>query len=246
VLFHHLIVEEGDAYLTSTLLAFNGRERLAGFVTAVQAVVGRHDILRTAVVWEGLSEPAQVVWRHAVVPVEEVVLDPAAGDAAEQLWARYNMRCCRIDVRHAPLLRVFIAHDGVKGCWLLLLLHHHLIMDHTSLEVLIREVQAHVEGRTDQLEVPVPFRNFVAQARLGVSAAEHEAFFKEMLAGLDEPVAPFGLLDVQGDGSDLEGAQLVLAPDLARRLRERARALGVTQQACSTWHGVWWWRGRRV
>ncbi|EGH36019.1 amino acid adenylation, partial [Pseudomonas syringae pv. japonica str. M301072] len=29
--------------------------------------------------------------------------------------------------------------------------------------------------------VPVPYRNYVAQARLGVSQAEHEAFFRDML-----------------------------------------------------------------
>ena len=61
VLFHHLLGGEGDAYLLSRLLAFDGRERLEGFIAALQAVIGRHDILRTAVLWEGLSQPVQVV-----------------------------------------------------------------------------------------------------------------------------------------------------------------------------------------
>ena len=45
---------------------------------------------------------------------------------------------------------------------------------------------------------------------------------------IEEPTAPFGLLDVQGDGRGIEQASLEIESDLARRLRERARALGVS------------------
>ncbi|ARN83986.1 hypothetical protein B1812_21560 (plasmid) [Methylocystis bryophila] len=218
----------GDPYLLPTLLSFDGRERLEAFLVALQAMIARHDILRTAVAWEGLPEPVQVVWRAAPLSVEEASLDPAAGDVAQQLRERFDPRRFRLDVRQAPLLRGFLAYDAPKRRWLLLLLAHHLAMDHTTLEILVEEAQAHLAGEADRLSAPASFRNFVAQARLGVSPAEHEAFFQAMLGDVSEPTAPFGLVDAQGDGSGIDEARLDLAPALARRLRERARALGVS------------------
>src|SRR5262249_51236126 len=52
-----------------------------------------------------------------------------------------------------------------------------------------------------------------------------------------EPTLPFGLLDVRGDGSDIEQAHLSLDGDLARRLRVGARRLGVS--AASLCHLAW-------
>ena len=65
ILFHHLLGGQGDPYLLSMQLAFDCREQLDSYLQALQSVIERHDILRTAVQWEGLVEPVQVVWRRA-------------------------------------------------------------------------------------------------------------------------------------------------------------------------------------
>ena len=237
ILFHHLMGGEGDAYLLSSLSAVDTREHLDSLVVALQSVVDRHDILRTALAWEGLPEPLQVVLRQAPLPIEKIELDPAAGDASEQLYARFDPRLFRIDLRQAPMLRVCVAFDAGRNRWLLLIRWHHMIGDHTTLEVIQEEVRAHLLGQEDQLPAPLPFRNLVVQARLGVSKEEHEAFFRGMLGHVDEPTAPFGLLDVQGDGSGIEDAHLALDADLARQLRANARRLGVS--AASLCHLAW-------
>ena len=142
ILFHHLMGGENDPYILGSLYSFDSRPRLESYLKAMQAVIDRHDILRTGVVWEGLPEPVQVVWRKAMLPVEEVVLEAGAGDGAAQLRERYNPRSYRMDVRHAPMLRVALAHDEEKGRWLMMLLRHHLIGDHTTLEVMQEEIEA--------------------------------------------------------------------------------------------------------
>ncbi|WP_348982476.1 AMP-binding protein, partial [Azoarcus sp. TTM-91] len=93
------------------------------------------------------------------------------------------------------------------------------------------------EGREGELPEPVPFRRFVAQAKLGVSVAEHESFFTQLLGDVAEPTAPFGLLDIQGDGSGIEEARLPLESALARAIREQARKHGVS--AASLFHLAW-------
>ncbi len=81
------------------------------------------------------------------------------------------------------------------------------------------------------------YRTYVAQARLGVSQAQHEAFFSEMLGDIDEPTLAFGLQDVHGDGSGIVEAHLPLEPALSLGLREQARQSGVS--TASLVHLAW-------
>jgi amino acid adenylation domain-containing protein len=227
ILFHHLLATEGDVYLTPNLLSFDTRARLDRFLQALQAVIDRHDILRTAMLWEDLREPMQVVWRQAPLTVEEISLESTAGNVGEELRTRFDPRHYRLDIRRAPLMRALIAHDARERRWMMLSLYHHLSVDHTTFEILLKEVQAYLLGRAEQLPAPLPFRNLVAQARQGVSLEEHESFFRAMLGDVDEPTAPFGLINVQGDGSGIREARREVDAGLAIRLRRAARALGV-------------------
>lgn len=228
ILFHHLLTTERDPYLALSFSRFDTRERLDAHIRALEAVIRRHDILRTSVLWEDLREPVQVVWRDAPLEVDEVALNPADGDVAAQLWARFDPRHRRLDVRRAPMIRACVARDAAGDCWILLLRQHHLLGDHVTSDVLMDEIRAHVLGQADQLLPALPFRNYVAQARLGMSREEHEAFFSKLLGDVEEPTAPFGLLDVWGDGSGIEEARLAVDQEVAVRLRERARELGVS------------------
>ncbi|WP_112872345.1 MULTISPECIES: non-ribosomal peptide synthetase, partial [unclassified Photorhabdus] len=230
ILFHHLLTNEGDPYLLVSQMAFADRSLLDSYLVAVQQVVNRHDTLRTAFIWQGLSAPVQVVWRQAPLSVVELILDPADGPVYEQLAQRFNPRQHRLDLGQAPLLRFVIAQE-MDGRWIALQLQHHLIGDHTTLEVMNREVQAYLTGQEESLPVPAPFRNLVAQVRLGVNQAEHTRFFTDMLAEVDQPTLPFGLTEVHRDGSQMTQSYRMLPAILNNRLRSQARRLGVSLAA---------------
>ena len=157
--FHHLMTAEGsqDVYLHSSVLQFDGRGRLEEFCAALRVVIARHDIFRTSVAWRGLPEPVQVVWRQAELPVTEITL--TAGDAADagaargagdgraaaaQLLAAAGQQ---MDLTRAPLLRIYAAAaPGGAGRWLGLVQVHHLLLDHTGLDVVLQEIRALLSG----------------------------------------------------------------------------------------------------
>ncbi|UEH06248.1 non-ribosomal peptide synthetase [Pseudomonas sp. HN8-3] len=237
ILFHHASAEQGDPYVMQSQFAFDSLERFEAFAQALQSVMDRHDILRTGVVWDGLAQPSQVVWRQARLPVQALMLDPADGDIAAQLHELFNARHYRLDVTQAPLLRLVHAEDRTHQRIVATLLFHHMAMDHSALEVVRHEMQAFLHGHAAQLGLAVPFRDYVAQARLGVTEQEHKAFFQQMLGDVVEPTLPFGLQDVQGDGRGIAELDWPLANSLSQRLRAQARVLGVS--VASLFHLGW-------
>jgi hypothetical protein len=143
----------------------------------------------------------------------------------------------RMDLSHAPLLRVRAAAEPGTGRWLALIQFHHLVLDHTGLEIVIGEIAELLAGRADRLPVPLPFRDFVGQTRLGVSREEHDEYFAGLLGDVTEPTAPFGLLDVLQDGSAAVEARLLIQPQVAARVREQAQRAGVSP--ATVFHLAW-------
>ena len=227
LLLHRLAIADGDAFSLRALFAADTRERFVPMLNALQAVVDRHDVLRTAVLWEGLPEPVQVVLRQARPRVETLEFDSEDGDVADQLLACFDVANFQLDVRKAPMLRLAFARDAANDRWLMLLLGHHLVLDHASLDILREELHAHMAGRADALAAPVQYRDYVAQTRAAGRQAQHEEFFRDMLGDVDLPTLPFGLQDVMGNGGDLLESRKEVDLALSLRLRRQAHNLGI-------------------
>ena len=230
LLFHHQLGQSGDVYLLLSSLRFDSRARIDRFVQAMESVIARHDILRTGIIWEGLSAPVQVVYREVKVPVYEVEMgsDELSGDIESRMRCRFDPGHYRLDIGKAPLLEMHIAQDDAQGDWVMVLLYHHIAIDHMSLEIIFEEMGLHLRGKEGDLLPSYPFRNYIAQSRFGVLESNHEAYFSELLGDIDEPTLPYGLYDVQGDGTGVLESSYGLDAALSCRIREQSRELGIS------------------
>lgn len=139
-------------------------------------MVARYDILRTALIWEQLDAPLQVVWRQATVPMIEIAVGPAEEDVLQLLRAHLDPARQQLDLRQAPLLRLCYAYDGVGQRWVGGLLFHHLVGDAASLTGLLEEIDSHLRGDGARLPPPFRYRTYTMHARRDQHAEEHALF----------------------------------------------------------------------
>jgi amino acid adenylation domain-containing protein len=237
LLFHHLISgHEGDPYVSLTLLSVASRARLAQLIESIQKVIDRHPALRSAVSWEQLPRPVQVVYRTAVLPVEDDGLDPTR-DAQSQLEEWLTPARQQIDLRRAPLVRLRTAPDPHSDGWYALLQIHHIASDNISQEIARSEIIAHLAGAKQQLPPALPYRNHVAHTLSCAERQETEAFFRRKLYDIEQPTAPFNLLDVRNNGSSTAEITEALGRELAAAVRARARDQNVS--AATLLHAAW-------
>ena len=144
MLFHHLLNEQRDTYILSTLFELQSHARLV----VDRCVAGgdrRHDILRSAVLWEQLPRPVQVVYRRAMFRYEELELDRDRRSDGTAEGARWPRRP-ELDLRQAPLGRLQVAADGHGREVVCIAATASSDLDHKSLQIVVAEAMACLEG----------------------------------------------------------------------------------------------------
>ncbi|MER8073800.1 condensation domain-containing protein, partial [Streptomyces sp. NPDC094034] len=167
MLFHALAQDGSSAYFEQLMFAVDGVSDADRFVASWQRVVNEVQALRIGVVWEGVSEPVQVVHESVALPVE--ILDWRAASAPEQavLWTDRLAADRRrgLDLASVPLARLTLARladDRIR----VLFTFHHILLDGWSLARVLSLVLDDYAARRDGLVLPV-----VAGGRaLGVQA----------------------------------------------------------------------------
>ena len=154
ILFHHLLNERSETVCAADAAgSCRSREQLDALIAALQAVIDRHDILRTAVLWEELPRAGAGGVAAGAAAGGGDARWRRQGDALEQMRARWLDRsgsgwiCAR---RRCCGCRWRAIRDGAR--WYALLQLHHMVCDHVDAgDRDCAKCMAHLRGRLQQL-----------------------------------------------------------------------------------------------
>uniref|UniRef100_UPI0019501741 non-ribosomal peptide synthetase n=2 Tax=Microbispora siamensis TaxID=564413 RepID=UPI0019501741 len=252
MLFDALMARDSGLHLIQFDLVLDGVDDPEALVRAWQRAVDRDPILRTAVVWEDVDTPVQVVHERATLPV--VHLDwrelPEQGrrEALRRLLDEDTAR--GVDFTEAPLSRLYIARIGdtaVRVVWSV----HHIVIDGWSASVLLGDILADYAAVRDGEPQAAPpgggepappprraFRDYVDWlGRRDEPAAED--YWRERLTGFDTQTKL--AFDRQpGEGyrpRATRSLQVDLPEELAAAIASRAQATRLTMNTLV--QGAW-------
>ncbi|MFD5626604.1 non-ribosomal peptide synthase/polyketide synthase [Streptomyces sp. NPDC127072] len=168
-----------DVYTVQVSYDLEGPLDTARLRAAGQALLDRHDSLRSGFRYLSSGRPVAVVPRTVPLPWRQV--DVSDDEDWERLLLQERRR---FDPAEPPLLRLLLARLA-DGGHRLVLSHQHLLLDGWSVPRLMTELTQLYDGRA-ALPAAVPYRDYLRWLTRQDTAASATAWAKA-LDGLDEP-----------------------------------------------------------
>ncbi|MCI8212140.1 non-ribosomal peptide synthetase, partial [Pseudomonas sp. S25] len=196
------------------------------FRQAWQAVVERHDILRSAFLWQGtLEQPLQVVFKRVELPFQILDWrDRVAPEQALQALADSD-RLAGFDLGKAPLLRLTLVRTAERRHHLIYT-SHHILMDGWSSSQLIGEVLQQYAGQPAQPQAG-RYRDYIGWLQRQDVTAD-QVFWTAQTADLAAPTLLVEALQSASPGSGFADHYLRLEAGQTRALADAARQSKVT------------------
>ena len=236
ILFSHTMSHAHDPYILTVSMRIHSMTALEQLQGALQKIIDRHDALRTCVVWQGLSSAVQVVLRRAQLRVNFLTVENELAIDEQKAKRLLERQPAKMNLQRAPLLDLdvvsmqderFLAHLNL----------HHIVSDQVGLEIIQKELVMLRSGLFSMLPPAVPYREFIAHTQCKAQTIDSDQFFTRMLADVDQPTAPFGLVNVQGDGSNILEKRVKLPGDVTEQILTLAKSFKISPAVI--FHTAW-------
>jgi len=191
MLFHSILSPDSEVYKEQFACELNGDVNVNNFKNAWAETVQRHDILRTAFLWEDVEEPLQIVYESVELPFEYDDISELSDDEKELMLSnkRKKNQANSFDFLSPPLMRISLSKIG--GCkYYLIWDHHHILFDGWGLPVLLEELMTIYESlcRNEKWILPpvYPYKSYIEWLK-GQDERKAEIFWKDRLNGINSP-----------------------------------------------------------
>jgi amino acid adenylation domain-containing protein len=178
----------------------------------------------------------QVVCRKAELQIIDVELGALSEDDECMQALSFNAPT-HMDITQAPLFRVYLGHSTVTETVYMLIQEHHLINDHIGLDIIVTEMAAIMRENIDSLPAPRQYREHIAYIQYLKEHNDTKGYFTQQLIDIEEGTFPFGLMDTQGDGLDVEEYSHNMSLTMSHDIRVLSRKLQVTP--ATVFHAAW-------
>lgn len=224
---------DSSAYNIASALSFKGALNLEALQKSFQALIDRHETLRTTFALEG-EQPVQVI--HANV-LFELGLETLEVMDESTVRHRFELEAARpFDLFQGPLLRVKLLQLSVDE-HVLILTMHHIISDGWSMPIMVSELvqlySSHCQGQeVDLPALPIQYADYAIWQRNWMETGERErqlAYWQAQLGG-EQPVLELPTNRSRPVVRTYAGDKLNIELDsaLVRSLKQLANHQGVT------------------
>ncbi|TMP30779.1 non-ribosomal peptide synthetase [Pseudoalteromonas rubra] len=236
ILAMHTLSDGRDPYVTTMAFSFSQRALLQLLETQLNALIARHDVLRTAILWRGRTEPVQVVQREAQIAAQWLPVN--AGQEVQAVFENYVAHGAhRLELESAPMMQLQAMEDKQSRQIYVVLKVHHLLIDHVSLDILMAELARIESEGAASLPAVTPYRHFIARVLHDQQHHDAQQYFKAQLGDFDQPAYPFGLSEVNGDGGQIDEFKQRIPAELASKVRDYAKSQAMSPAAL--FHLAW-------
>jgi len=218
------------AYHIPSVLRLTGRLDQQALQRSFDALVARHESLRTQVYQDG-ERAFQLIRPATALVIARVEAD------AENLQQQVETEIARpFDLQAGPLLRITLLRLADDE-HVLVLVQHHIVTDGWSMQVMVDELvqlyAAHCQGQAPQLpELALQYADYAHWQRQWMAAGERErqlAYWRQLLGG-EQPMLELPTANARPAVQSYRGAslQLELPEALATGLKALAQREDVT------------------
>ncbi|MFZ1289538.1 MAG: amino acid adenylation domain-containing protein [Melioribacteraceae bacterium] len=189
MLFHSIYAEDSKDYKEQFSCRIIGELQISSFKNAWEKIIERHDILRTAFIWEDLEEPLQIV--HEKVELPFIYKDISEESDKEKFISEFSSNNIKIkfNFAEAPLMRISLLklkHEEHYFNWD----HHHILFDGWGLPIIMQELlqiySSEVKRSHHNLKPTMPYKNYIAWIR-NQDEKKSNKFWKDKLKGFSVP-----------------------------------------------------------